>query len=58
MLTFTFWSLLFGYDYIYFAPTRIVDLEDVKAYVRYTRNREKNLPDERKFKKNVVIPVK
>ena len=58
MLTFTFWNLLFGYDYFYFAPTRVIDLEDVKAYARDTRNQGKSLSDERKFTKNVVIPVK
>jgi len=53
MLTFTFWHLLFGNDYIYFTPTRVIDLEDVKANARYTRNQGKSLSDERKFTKNL-----
>jgi hypothetical protein len=47
MMTFTFWNLLFRYEYIYFAPMRVIDLEDVKVYVRDTRNQGKGLSDER-----------
>jgi hypothetical protein len=51
MLTFDFWSLLFGYDYVYFAPTRVTDLEDVKAYARDTRNQGKSLSEEKNLEK-------